>query len=170
MSELVVSLFEDELKAEEVRLDLLRKQGEHLVELEDAVVLVRTRQGKVKLHHMTHFTVSGMVGGGFLGTLIGVMLLNPIFALFGLATGAVVGAVSGSLSHAGVDEDFMRDLAAHLKPGTSALCIIAREHLDNILEEIWKFNGRVFRTSLLHEDVTRLQAALDDVLPGNSIP
>ncbi len=168
MSELVVSVFEDELKAEEVRLTLLKKQSEHLVDLEDAVVLVRTRQGKVKLHHVTHFTVTGALGGGFLGTLIGVMLLNPVFALFGLATGAVVGAVSGSLSHAGVDEDFMADLAGHLKPGTSALCVIADEHLDNVLQEVWKFNGKVFRTSLLHEDVARLRAALDDVLAGNA--
>jgi len=54
---------------------------------------------------------------GFLGSLLGVILLNPVFALVGMAAGAIAGAVSGSMSHVGVTEEFIRELAAHLKPG-----------------------------------------------------
>lgn len=45
MSELVVAVFEDLVKAEEVRLDLLKMDKEHLADLEDAVVLVRKKGG-----------------------------------------------------------------------------------------------------------------------------
>lgn len=163
MSVLVVSVFDDRYKGEEVRLSLLKKGSERVVDLEDAVVLVRTLSGKVKLHHVTHLTLGGAVTGGFLGSLLGVLMLNPVFAVFGLAAGTMVGAVSGSLSHAGVDEDFMQELAKHLKPGTSALCVLVRDNLDKVLQELKEFGGKVFQTSLRHEDIAKLQEALDAV-------
>ncbi len=163
MSELIVTVFGDEFKAEEVRLNLRRREAEHLVDLEDSVVLVRNKEGKVKLHHVSHFTAGGAVGGGFLGSLIGVLLLNPLFALIGAAAGAVVGGISGALSHVGIDEDFMQDLAEHLKPGTSALCILAGEHPEKVLGEVKAFGGKVFNTPLLHTDEAKLKAALEKI-------
>lgn len=163
MSDLVISVFGDELKAEESRLDLLRRQKQHAVDLDDAVVLVRTEQGRVKLHHVTHMTFRGAVGGGFLGTLLGVILLNPVFSLFGLAAGTVMGAVSGSMAHAGIDEDFINELAEHLKPGTSALCLLVRQHLHEALKELEPFGGRIIQRHLLHEDHERLMAVLKSV-------
>jgi len=47
MSDLLVILFDDEFKAEEVRLDLLKRQNEHLVDLDDAVVVVMKKMVKV---------------------------------------------------------------------------------------------------------------------------
>ena len=46
MSELVVAVFGDEFKAEEVRLELRKKEAAHLIDLEDAVVLVRNRTAR----------------------------------------------------------------------------------------------------------------------------
>lgn len=163
MSELVISIFPEELKAEEVRLDLMKRQHEHVVDLEDAVVLVRSKEGKVKLHHVSHLTLSGAMTGGFLGTLMGVMLLNPVFALFGLAAGSMIGAVSGSMSHAGIHEHFMKDLAEQLQPGTSALCILVREQLDRVMEEIGRYHGKVFHTPLLHTDEEQLKVVLESM-------
>jgi uncharacterized membrane protein len=160
MSDLVVTIFDDEFKAEQVRLDLRKKQAEHLADLEDAVVLVRTREGKVKLHHMSHFTIGGALSGGVMGSLLGVLLLNPVFAVLGLAAGVVVGGISGAMSHIGIDEDFLRDLAEHLKPGTSALCILAKDHFERVLEEVKSFKGKVLHTPLLHTDEAKLKAAL----------
>lgn len=161
MNELVVCVFPDEIKAEEVRLDLLKREHEHLLDLEDAVVLVRTREGKVKLHHVSHLTLGGALSGGFMGTLLGGLLLNPVLALFGLAAGSVIGAISGSMSHAGIDEDFMKDLAEHLQPGASALCVLVRENLDEVLKELEKYDGKVLQASLLHTDEERLKKELD---------
>lgn len=163
MSDLVVAVFDNELKAEEVRLDLRKKKADHLADLEDAVVLVRTKDGKVKLHHMSHFTVGGVLTGGVMGSLLGVLLMNPVFAVLGLAAGAVVGGISGAMTHVGIDEDFMKDLADHLKPGTSALCILVREHLAAVLEEVRAFKGKVLHTPLLHTDEAKLKATLEKI-------
>lgn len=163
MSELVVTIFANEFKAEEVRLDLRKKEAAHLMDLEDSVVLVRNKEGKVKLHHVSHFTIGGALGGGVLGSLLGVLFLNPVFAILGLATGAVVGGVSGAMSHIGIDEDFMEDLAKHLKPGSSALCVLVRENLENVLAEIKPFGGKILHTSLLHTDEAKLKAALEEM-------
>jgi uncharacterized membrane protein len=168
MSELVVTVFSDEFKAEEVRLDLRKKEAAHLVDVEDAVVLVRNKEGKVKLHHMSHFTVGGALGGGVLGSLLGVLLMNPVFAVLGLAAGVVVGGVSGAMSHIGIDEDFMEDLAEHLKPGSSALCILVKEHLEKVLSEIKPFGGKIFQTPLLHTDEAKLKAALQEIIASAS--
>jgi uncharacterized membrane protein len=163
MSELLVAVFDKELKAEEVRLDLMKMNHKHLDDVEEAVVAVRRATGKVRLHHSQHLTVPGALSGGFLGTLVGVMLFNPIFALLGMVAGAVVGGSSGALVDVGIDDRFMEELAQHLKSGTSALFILVKEaNPDKIMEEVKKFDGKVFRTTLAHVDQARLQNALDE--------
>ncbi len=166
MSNLVVIAFDDELRAEEVRLDLLRMEHEHLVVLEDAVTLVRNREGKVKLRHNTHHTVGGALAGGALGTVLGLMLLNPVFALLGLIGGTAVGALSGSSTHLGIKEEFMETLAEHLKPGTSALCVLVREALDKVMEELGKFDGKVLHTPLGEGYEEKLQEIIESLEAG----
>ena len=167
MSNLIVVAFDNEFKAERVRIDLLQMQHEHLVDLEEAAVLVHKKDGKVKLHHVTHFTVPVALGAGFAGCLIGLMVLNPALALLGLVTGAGLGAVVGSLKEVGIDEKFMEDLGSHLKPGTSALFIVAKKAKpEAILEELKRFGGKVLQTSLKHDDEDKLRAALDAAKSG----
>jgi uncharacterized membrane protein len=162
MSDLIAVAFDDEFKAERVRLDLLQMQHEHLVDLEEAAVLVHKKNGKVKLHHVTHFTVPVALGGGFVGCLIGLMVLNPAVAFVGMVTGAGLGAAIGSLKEVGIEEKFMEELGSHLKPGTSALFIVAKKAKpEAILEELKKFGGKVLQTSLKHNDEDKLRAALD---------
>ncbi len=158
-SELVVVSFADELQAEEVRVKLLRMQREHLVALEDAVVVVRKKDGAVKLRQLHNLPASGAVGGSFWGAVIGLLFLNP---LVGAAVGAASGAVAGALTDLGIDDDFMKELGASLTPGSSALCVLVRKATtDKVVEELEHFNGKVLRTSLSHEDEARLRAALE---------
>jgi uncharacterized membrane protein len=107
MSDLFVVAFDDELKAEQVRLDLLSLKRSHLVDVEEAVVVIRTASGKVRMHHSTHFTAPGALGGGFLGMMAGLMLLSPVLAVIGGITGTALGAVTGALKELGIDEAFM---------------------------------------------------------------
>jgi uncharacterized membrane protein len=169
MGDLLVVAFNDEFKAERVRLDLLQMQHEHLVDLEEAAVLVHKKDGKVKLHHVTHFTVPVALGGGFVGSLIGLMVLNPAVALVGMVTGAGLGAAIGSLKEVGIEEKFMEELGSHLKPGTSALFIVAKKAKPEvILKELKRFGGKVLQTSLKHDDEDKLRAALDAANSGTN--
>ena len=158
MSTLVVVGYDDQFKAEEVRLTLLKLQKDYLIDMEDAVVAVKDAKGKVKLHQAVNLTAAGAVSGGFWGSLIGLIFLNP---LLGLAVGATAGAVSGALTDVGIDDRFMKDLASSLKPGSSVLFVLVRKSTpDKVLDHIKGTGGKVLKTSLSHEDEAKLQAAL----------
>ena len=158
MSTLVVIGYDDLHKAEEVRLMLRKMQKDYLIDLEDAVVAVKDASGKIKLHQAVNLTAAGAASGGFWGALIGLIFLNP---LLGLAVGATAGAVSGALSDVGIDDNFMKDLAASMKPGSSALFVLVRKATpDKVLDELKGTGGKVLRTSLSHDDEAKLQTAL----------
>ena len=160
MSTLVVIDYENEVKAEEVRLALLKMQKEYLIDLEDAVVVVREAQGqgKVKLRQLYDLTLAGAASGGFWGALVGLLFLNP---LFGFAIGAAAGAVSGALRDVGIDDNFMKDLGKTLKPGTAALCVLVRQMTcDKVVEELQKFGGTLIKTNLCNENEAKLREAL----------
>jgi len=155
---LVVIGYESEIKAEEVRLALLKLQREYLIDMGDAVVAVREADGSVKLRQLVNTTAAGALSGGFWGTLVGVLFMNP---LIGLAVGTMAGAASGALTDVGIDDKFMKQLGETLKPGTAALCVLVRRATpDKVLEEIKGFGGTVLKTSLSHDDEAKLQAAL----------
>jgi len=158
MATLVVIDYENEVKAEEVRLALLKMQKEYLIDLIDAVVVVRDEKGKVRLRQMYNLTAAGALTGGFWGALIGLLFLNP---LFGFAIGAAAGAVSGALRDVGIDDNFMKELGATLKPGTAALCILVHQMTpDKVVEELQKFGGTLIKTNLSHENEAKLRDAL----------
>jgi len=158
MSTLVVIGYEDQYKAEEVRLMLKRMQKDYLLDLEDAVVAVKDEKGKVKLHQAYNLTAAGAVSGGFWGALIGLIFLSP---LLGMAVGATAGAVSGALADVGIDDDFMKELAASMNPGSSVLFVLVRKATpDKVLEELKGSGGKVLKTSLSHDNEAKLQAAL----------
>ena len=158
MSTLVVIGYDDEFKAEEVRLKLRKLQKDYLIDLEDAVVAVKNDKGKVKLHQAVNLTAAGAIGGGFWGSLIGLIFLNP---LLGAAVGATAGAVSGALTDVGINDKFMKELADAMNPGSSALFVLVRKATpDKVLEEVEGTGGKILKTSLSHEDEAKLQAAL----------
>ena len=160
MSTFVAIEYDDPHKAQEVRLALVKLQREYLIDLEDAVVAVKDEEGKIKLHQAFNLTAAGAVSGGFWGTLIGLLFLNP---LLGAAVGASAGAVSGALSDIGIDDNFMKQLADGLGPNTSVLFVLVRKATpDKVVDEIKQFGGKVLQTSLSHEDQDKLQAALDE--------
>ncbi|MCB1825677.1 MAG: DUF1269 domain-containing protein [Candidatus Competibacteraceae bacterium] len=163
----VAVAYDDMFKAQEVRLRLLQMQKEYLIDLEDAVVAVRDEKGKVKLHQIHDLTTAGALSGGFWGLLIGLIFMNP---LLGLAAGAASGALSGALADIGINDDFMKKLASELKPGTSVLFVLVKHFTpDKVLAELEGAGGRLLKTSLSHEDETRLQAVLDAAKPQSTV-
>jgi len=122
------------------------------------VVAVKDAKGKVKLNQAINLTAAGAVGGGFWGSLIGLIFLNP---LLGAAVGAAAGAASGALTDVGINDKFMKDLAAAMNPDSSALFVLVRKATpDKVLAELQGSGGKVLKTSLSHDDEAKLQAAM----------
>jgi len=159
MSHLVVIGYDNEFKAEEVRLKLAKLQREYLIDLEDAVVAVKKQDGKIRLNQAFSMPALGAAQGTFWGLLIGALFLTPFF---GAAVGAASGAIAGALSDVGINDNFMKELAATLTPGSSVLFVLVRSATpDKVLEELQGTGGKILKTSLTHENEAKLQAALD---------
>lgn len=158
MADLVVIAYESEQKAESARAKLLELQKEYLIELGDAAIAVRRPDGTVKLNQLMNMTAAGATSGGLWGALIGLLFLNP---LLGAAIGAGAGALSGRFADVGIDDKFMKDAAAALRPGQAALCVLVRKvTADKVLPAMAAFGGTVLRTNLSSEQETRLREAL----------
>jgi len=158
MSELVVLAFTGQDDAERMRERLVDLQKQHLVRLEDAAVVTRDMQGKVKVKQATNLAGAGAMGGGFWGMLIGLLFLAP---WLGLAVGAVTGALVGRFTDIGVDDKFIREVGETIHPGNSAIfLLVAQATPDRVLEELQDFRGaKVIKTSLTHEQEQRLKEA-----------
>lgn len=163
MNTLVVIGYKDIDQAEEVRLKLRKLHRDYLIDLDDAVVVVKDAAGKIKLHQSVSLTAAGATSGGFWGMLVGMIFLNP---LLGLAVGASAGALSGSVADVGINDDFMKELAATLTPGSSALFVLVRKVTpDKVLQELQGSGGTVLKTTLSDDDEAKLQAALSGKQP-----
>lgn len=157
MSDLVAVAYPDLATAQKVMETLGKLQKEHTIELEDAAIITRDAEGKVKLHQV-NLAAAGAVGGALWGGLIGLIFLAP---LLGAAIGAAAGAVSGHFSDIGVDDNFMKELGNHLAPGGAATIILIRKVTpDKVLAEVAPFGGYVLKTSLSGEAEGQLNAAL----------
>jgi uncharacterized membrane protein len=157
LSDLVAIAYDDLSTAQDVLNNLSQAVKEHVIELDDAVIVERQQDGKVKLHQPST-AAAGAVGGALWGGLIGLIFLMP---LLGMALGAAGGAAGGALTDAGIDDNFMKQLGNELPPGGAAVFVLVRKASpDKILPEI-KNPGRVIRTSLSDQSEAELQAALD---------
>ena len=166
MSTLVAVGYDEPYQADEVLLKLRKLQKDYLLDLEDAAVAIKDQQGKVKLHQTVNLTAAGAIRGGFWGALIGLIFLNP---LLGFAMGATAGAVSGALSDVGINNNFMKELAATMHPGSSTLFVlITKSTPDKVLEELQGTGGKILKTSLSNEDEAKVQAALSAAAPSSS--
>jgi uncharacterized membrane protein len=163
MSDLIVIVYPTENKAEEMRTKLASLQKEYLLSLGDAVIAVKRKDGKVKLNQLVNTTALGAATGGFWGTLVGVIFLMPIL---GAAIGAAGGAIGGALSDYGINDRFMKELAASLHPGDAALFIEVKKMTDDkVLEAMKGTGGVVLKTSLNDAKEKALRDAISAASP-----
>lgn len=157
MSDLIVIAYSDETTAFQARDNLVQLQKEHLIELADAVVVVRKQDGKVQIKQAVNLAGVGALQGSFWGMFIGLLFFAP---WLGLAVGAITGAISGKMADIGVDDAFIKEVGQTIQPGNSALFLLVRSAtVDKVLERV-KFPGKVMSTSLSNEDEAKLVAAL----------
>jgi uncharacterized membrane protein len=158
MSDLIAVAYDDRDTAERVRNELAQMTREHVIEIEDAVVVTRDAKGKVQLHQAVNPAGAGAAGGALWGGLIGLIFLAP---LLGMAIGAAAGAAGGAMNDLGVDDQFMKELGQSLPEGGAALFVLVRRSTpDKVLPRISGFGGRVIQSSLSTEAEQKLQEAL----------
>ena len=164
MSDLVAILYPTEAQAEAMRDKLLKLQQDYLIDLGDAVVVEKTLDGKIKLHQLINTTAAGAASGSFWGLLIGLVFMIPIV---GVVVGAASGAIGGALNDFGINDDFMRRVAAGIQPGNAALFVLIKKlTTDKVLEAIEGSGGTVLQTSLDHTK----EQALRDALAASAAP
>jgi uncharacterized membrane protein len=126
--------------------------------LGDAVVAVKDTTGRIKLNQLVNTTAAGELSGAFWGTLIGLIFLNP---LLGMGIGAASGALGGKLTDVGINDEFMKDAASALQPGTAGLFLFVRKMTtDKVLADLRGVGGTVMRTSFDETKETALREAL----------
>ncbi len=166
MSDLVCIAYDDPTTADRVLDELRKLQAEYLIDLEDSCIVVRDEEGKIHLKQAINLVAagaaSGSVWGGLFGLLVGSLFLNPLLGwIGGAAIGAGSGALSGKLADYGINDDFIKQLGATIKPSSSALFVLVRKvTADKVVPEVAKYHGKVLKTSLSSEQEERLQAAL----------
>ena len=166
MGHLVVLGFDGVTAADEVLNKVRGLKAEHLIDLEDAVVVERDAEGKVHIKQALNLTALGATSGGlsgaFWGTLVGLLFLNPLAGMaIGAATGAGAGALSGSLMDYGVNDEFVKKLSETIPNNSSALFVLVREvTMDKVVDAIQPWNPRVLNTSLSNEQEAKLVEAL----------
>jgi len=157
MSNLFVFAFDTQDGAAEMRDALVSLQKEHILTLEDAAVVVRKADGKVKVNQAVSLVGAGAWGGAFWGMLIGMLFWAP---WLGMAIGAASGALSGALSDVGVDDKFIKKVGSTIEPGHSALFLLVRDATpDKVLERLDGFTPEIIQTSLSNEDEAKLREA-----------
>jgi uncharacterized membrane protein len=161
MSSLVAIAYPDVETAERVRAQLVEATKEHLIELEDAVVVEHRGDGKIKLHQAMSPGAAGAAGGALWGGLIGLIFLAP---LVGMAVGAAAGGLGGKLADVGVNDDFLKELGERLQAGGAALIALGSSDApDKVIERVKPFGGAVIQTSLDTDQEEHLRAALSGV-------
>jgi uncharacterized membrane protein len=155
MSNLFVFAFDNETDAFRMRDALVGMQKQHIIELEDAAVVVRRQDGKAKVSQATSLVGAGALGGAFWGMLIGLLFFAP---WLGMVAGAIGGALGGAFTDVGVDDKFIKEVSNTIQPGQSALFLLVRSATaDKVLEGLQGFNPTVLQTSLSAEDEAKLR-------------
>src|SRR4051812_35487790 len=115
MSNLIAVAYPDQHRAVEVLSILQGFQRDQKIDLEDAICVVRTPNGKVEYVQIPSRVGAKVAGGGAGGLLVGMLILTPVV---GVAIGAGAGLIAARKSHRGAfEKDFVNKVGANLQAG-----------------------------------------------------
>ncbi len=158
MSQLFVLKFADEATPQQVVGTLKSLQDQHLIKVEDAAIVTRQPDGKVKVKQSRDLVGEGALGGAFWGMLIGLLFFMPFL---GAAIGAGAGALAGKFSDIGIDDNFIKQVGSSIHPGESALFLLVRDAVaDKVIPQLRQYKFEVIQTSLSNEDEAKLREML----------
>ena len=136
-------------------------QKQQLITVHDAAT-VSWEEGKrkPKTRQANNLAGAGALGGSFWGLLFGLIFFVPIL---GLAIGAGMGGLAGSMSDAGIDDRFIKEVRDQVTPGTSALFILTSDAVqDKVRDAFAGQQAQLISTNLSNEQEAALRQAFAD--------
>ncbi|MFE7585778.1 DUF1269 domain-containing protein [Streptomyces gardneri] len=159
MSELIVLGYEDRAVADKAFAEVQRLTKDHVVELSGLAVVSVDEDGKthVDTPARTEEIAMSATAGALWGMVFGILILTPGIGVVGAAAGGLI----GKLQQMGVDNKFRNSVQELLRPGTSAVVIMAKKVTeDRFAAAMGPFGGEVLKTSLSEESERELAEQL----------
>jgi uncharacterized membrane protein len=149
-------------RAEKVIETLQKLPFEKLADLEDAVYVTKDKKGRAQLHHTKHTAKKGSI----VGLAVDAILLMPLGGIETdrLAERATTETFISKIANVGIEEAFIRELRAAMKPDSSAMFLLARKvPADEVLPRVSAYGGTILETSLTPDAQRQLQQALKEI-------
>jgi uncharacterized membrane protein len=162
--------FDDAGRAAQVHDELVKLDYENRsLVLRDVAVAVRYDDGTLTLNGDPFPDVTKVRTSPVARFLAAMALGAP--PLSGAGVGSMFAIVGSTPADVGISDDFIRDVARLIEPGTSALFVLDEVgDMDAVLKGIRGLGGRVLRTSVDVQHAKRVQSALAASLdcPGDA--
>lgn len=172
MSDLIAITFENLHDATDARSKFHKMQKDHLVELEDSAIVYKNDKGQVRIDQTVDLAAAGAASGGFWGLLVGFIFAfpfgGPLLPFVTAVFGAGFGALSGSLSDYGINDDMMKEVGGRLEQGNCALFILVRKQtIDRVLECLEGTRGTILKTSLPRDLERKFREVLSNAVAAH---
>lgn len=166
---IAVATFPDTEGADRLLKLLNDLEKERLVELDDAVVVVKDEAGKVNVRETTDLTkAKGAAKGGTLGLVVGLMVGGPIG---GVLLGAAAGALLSRKVDLGIPKDKIDMVVGDMVDGSSALFVQGRSNREGAFRAaLRQSNGTLYDLQLTEQAVVDVQniAATHNYFDGSA--
>jgi uncharacterized membrane protein len=179
MRDLIVVGFDGKHRASEVLGQLQTLDEDWTIDLDDAVAVYRTDDGKLRIDQSVQPTSKqGGALGGLFGGLLGALIAAPFTAGVSVAAAAAavgvgalglgtIGAAAGAADASswkedyGVPESFVAQVGGVVRPGASAVFAVIRTGDPVVVAERFRgYGGTVLRTSLNPDQAAKVQRTI----------
>jgi uncharacterized membrane protein len=151
--------YDDTERAEQVRHEIIMLGNRHCLVLLDTAVAVRYPDGSVTLDGEPFVAAMNFGGHSFASFLAGLALAAP--PLTGAAVGSLMRSTGCAAAEVGIDDAFVSEVEALMKPGTSALFVLDQEgDMEAILQGIRGLGGTVLKTNVDVKRARLIQSTL----------
>jgi len=158
MSDLIAIAYPDETTAAAAQTEAESLADDLIIQTDAIASIVRSKDGKFKVTTNHHSVAGGTSWGMFWGVLFGILFFVPFL---GMAVGAGLGALMGKVRKNSIDDAFIEQVRAAMKPGTSALFLVVEKVTpDKAVAALSKYGGTVLKSSLSKDTEDELQKAL----------
>jgi uncharacterized membrane protein len=160
--QVVLAAFNDPTGASAALGQLKKAAGENLIKIDDAAVLVKDSEGKVRIKETADMGGGkGAVIGGVVGGVVG-LLAGPVgWAALG---GSVVGGLAAKMRDGGFDDTRLKTVAEGLTPNSSAIIAVLEHKWVGELEKELRRAGADMVTEGIRDDISQALQHGSDVI------